>query len=309
MRWEKRGLVFSVVERSDWMWSHAQCPIGLICGDVVRVFFSTRDTDGRTRPAFVDAEAGEPTRVHAVAGRPLLDLGTLGAFDESGVMPSSVVPDGNRLLLFYVGWSKRVLVPYHCAIGVAASEDGGETFTRLHEGPIVERSADDPYFVTAPLVRKEGGRWRMWYDSCVGWLSVEDKLEPVYEMKYAESRDGLGWERSNVTCIAQAHPEEAIGPATIAYDDRYRMWFSVRGSRGFRTDPRTAYRIGYAESADGITWDRRDDGAGIERSGSGWDSVMQAYPNVYDYRGRRFLLYNGNGFGRSGFGYAVAVDE
>jgi len=308
MRWEKGGLVFCVERRSAWMWSHAQLPIGvLLTDDVVRVTFGTRDAEGRTRPTFVDLDARDPARVLEVANRPLLELGGLGAFDESGVMPSSVVADAGRLLLYYIGWSKRVLVPYHCAIGVAASEDGGKTFERLFEGPILDRTAEDPYFVTAPLVRKEGRRWRMWYVSCLGWRDVSGKPEPVYQIKYAESPDGLVWERANVTCIAQAHPDEAITRAAIVHDGVYRMWYSSRGSQGYRVDPHTAYRFGYAESVDGITWDRRDDEAGIERSESGWDSVMQAYPSIYEHRGRRVMLYNGNGFGRSGFGYAVAV--
>jgi hypothetical protein len=84
------------------------------------------------------------------------------------------------------------------------------------------------------------------------------------------------------------------------------MWFCYRGGLRFRTDPDQSYRIGYAESADGVTWERLDEQAGISRSESGWDSEMIAYPSVYVHRGRRHLLYNGNGFGRSGIGHAVA---
>jgi hypothetical protein len=310
MRWDKRGLVFQVEKRSDWMWSHAQLPSGLLLDDErLRVFFGTRDTKGRTRPTFVDVSADEPSRVLFVADRPLLDLGPLGAFDESGVMPSCVVREGDRIVLYYIGWSRRVRVPYHLAIGVAASDDGGETLARVFEGPILDRTAHDPYFTTAPYVCKEGERWRMWYVSCTGWITVDGLPEPVYETKYAESFDGLVWERPDVTCVARAHPDEAIGRASVIRGDIYRMWYCFRGSRGHRTNPQTAYRLGYAESSDGISWRRRDDEVGIDRSESGWDSVMQAYPYVYEREGRKVMLYNGNGFGESGFGYAVLDDE
>jgi hypothetical protein len=74
------------------------------------------------------------------------------------------------------------------------------------------------------------------------------------------------------------------------------MWFCARGQ---------AYRIGYAESDDGVAWTRMDEAAGIDVSESGWDSDMIEYPFVFDHKGDRYLLYAGNGFGRTGFGLAI----
>ena len=74
------------------------------------------------------------------------------------------------------------------------------------------------------------------------------------------------------------------------------MWYCYRGD---------AYRIGYAESADGVEWVRRDDLAGITASEHGWDSQMVAYPCVFDCDGARYMLYNGDGYGRTGIGLAV----
>jgi hypothetical protein len=73
------------------------------------------------------------------------------------------------------------------------------------------------------------------------------------------------------------------------------MWFSKRG---------TSYRIGYAESTDGLDWRRMDSEVGIDVSPSGWDSEMVEYPCVFDAAGRRWMLYNGNGYGRTGIGLA-----
>ena len=80
------------------------------------------------------------------------------------------------------------------------------------------------------------------------------------------------------------------------------MWFCHRG-----TD--YAYRIGYAESPDGVTWTRHDGRAGIHISESGWDSEMMAYPHVFDHAGDRYMLYSGNGFGREGMGLAVLEQD
>ena len=148
----------------------------------------------------------------------------------------------------------------------------------------------------------------MWYSSATGWLRVGGRLEPQYEVRYAESQDGVAWRRFETTAVA-ARPGEAIARPFVVQDgDSFRMWYSYRGSDGYRTDPSQAYRIGYAVSDDGLAWRRRDDEAGLLHSESGWDSVMTAYPSVYDHDGTRFLLYNGDGFGRSGIGHAVLRD-
>ena len=66
------------------------------------------------------------------------------------------------------------------------------------------------------------------------------------------------------------------------------------------------YRIGYAFSDDLINWTRDDEHAGIDVSADGWDSEMQCYPSVFACDRKTYLLYNGNEFGRLGFGLAVA---
>jgi len=114
----------------------------------------------------------------------------------------------------------------------------------------------------------------------------------------AESRDGVRWERANRVCIDYGSPGEyAIArPWVIRDADRYRMWYSYRDE---------AYRIGYAESHDGLTWERLDDRAGIDVSVTGWDSDMIEYPAVIRAAGREWMFYNGNGYGRTGIGCAV----
>ena len=99
-------------------------------------------------------------------------------------------------------------------------------------------------------------------------------------------------------CVDLTGPERNIArPCVVSDDGRYRMWYSYDSGCG--------YRIGYAESEDGLRWTRRDDRAGISPSATGWDSEAQAYPWVFSHDGTRFLLYNGNAFGRTGFGLAV----
>ena len=82
------------------------------------------------------------------------------------------------------------------------------------------------------------------------------------------------------------------------------MLYSYRSLLNYRSDTTSAYRLGYAESDDGIHWDRTDERVGFERSATGWDSEMMEYCWLQPHQGEHYLLYNGNGFGQSGFGIA-----
>ena len=309
MRWNKRGVVFQVEGQFPWMAHHACVPVPDVLDDSrLRIYFGPRDAEGRTRVGFIEVDPSEPSRVHYVHDRPVLDLGRLGAFDDSGVMPACLVHHGDEKYLYYIGWNRGVTVPYRNSVGLAISRDDGWTFERAFEGPVVDRTRDEPFFTASPFVLKDADRWRMWYASSTGWLIVDGRPEPVYVIKYGESDDGMDWRRENVTCIEPRHPEEANArPWVVRDDDRYRMWFCFRGSRGYRDDPGQSYRIGYAESTDGADWVRKDDEAGIDVSEDGFDDVMITYPSVYDHRGVRHLLYNGNGFGLTGIGHAIAA--
>jgi hypothetical protein len=308
MKWTKKGLIFCTGGDREWMRTHASVPIADEVGDgVTRIYFGTRDGRGRSLTTFVEVDADDPSRVLRLHDRPVMALGRPGAFDDSGVMPSCVVNHGGRKYLFYMGWNVGVTVPYRIAVGLAVSTDGGLSFERVCEGPVMDRCCSDPYFCTTPFVLVEGGVWRMWYASCTGWPVVGGSPESVYQIKYAESRDGLNWERSGVTCIEYKFEGEAnVRPCVVRDGGVYRMWYCYRGSRDFRTDKGQSYRLGYAESRDGLAWQRKDEAVGIDRAEEGWDSQMTAYPFVYVRGGRKYMLYNGNGFGQSGFGYAVS---
>ena len=298
MKWIKQGVIFVADHNFEWMVSHVSVPVV----DEARIYFGTRDQNGQSQTSYIEVEAGRPENVVYIHDRPVLPLGEPGTFDDSGIMPSWIVTHENKKYLYYIGCSPRVTVPYHLAIGLAVSEDGGRSFQKISDGPILDRSRDEPFFNTAPCVLKDEGRWRMWYVSCTGW---EDG-EPRYHVKYAESADGIVWRKTGRVCIDYDDRTGAIGrPCVYRENGAYKMLYSYRGARDYRTDRTQSYRLGYAESGDGVTWTRRDDEVGIERSETGWDSEMMEYCYVHQYEGRSYLFYNGNGFGQTGIGYAL----
>jgi hypothetical protein len=222
-------------------------------------------------------------------------------------MPSCAIRTEGKVYLYYSGWSRSASVPYTNATGLAISEDGGETFEKVSPGPILAKSRFDSYSATSPVVINERQGWHMWYCSGTNWLTIDGKYEHTYDIKYARSDDGIDWHPSGETVIAQQGNDEAITrPFVLRNDGGYDMWFCYRGSRDFRTGD-DAYRIGYACSEDVIHWQRDDNRNCIAPSESGWDSKMIAYPALIRLNDRTLMFYNGNDFGASGFGVAVAT--
>jgi predicted GH43/DUF377 family glycosyl hydrolase len=298
--WEKLGRVFVPERDVPWMRSHASLPVPLhLEGDTYRVFFAARDDRNRSSICALTLELRPTVKVVSVDPHPVLSPGPLGHFDDHGVYPSSLAKTADRLHLYYIGWNPGARSPlFYSSIGLATGDGRGERFERASPAPIMARSRWDPCLVTSPCVRIESGRWRMWYVSGFRWTEDADGMHSYYHIKYAESADGIEWRRDGLVCIELAGSERNIArPCVVNDDGRYRMWYSYDAGRG--------YRIGYAESEDGLRWTRRDDCAGISPSATGWDSEAQAYPWVFSHDGTRFLLYNGNAFGRTGFGLAV----
>jgi hypothetical protein len=272
-------------------------------GDL-RLYFASRDEQGRSRIHFKMIAEDQPLQVRSSSTGPLFDLGPPGSFDADGHAPRWVIEaaDGSKLM-YLIGWNRSTSVPYHLSIGCARSVDGGRTWVRL-PGPVVDRSHDEPFFCTSPCVMLDSGVYRMWYCGCLGWESHAGKLEPIYRVHHAESLDGLHWRRTPHVCVDQFSGGDAIGWPVVWREQRgFRMLFSYRGRARYREDPTQAYRIGSAVSTDGLSWELRNEEVCLERSGEGWDSVMTCYASpVGD-----LLFYNGNGFGATGIGVARRI--
>jgi hypothetical protein len=301
LNWTKRGLLITAPSGLPWASSHAALPaVEALDERRIGVYHSPRDDRGRAHIARASVELAQAgtLKLSTYDSEPVLRPGPLGAFDDSGVTMSCVVEGDDATHLYYTGWTLGVSVPFYFYAGLAIRPLGQRCFQRVSHAPILERDALDPYLTASPWVLHEGGRWRMWYVSCTGWEMHEQEPRHYYHIRYAESADGIHWQREGKVAIDFIDEREyAISRPCVIHDrDCYRMWFAARGER---------YLMGYAESSDGFSWERDDRRAGIEPSPSGWDSEMVAYPAIFDLGQERYLLYNGNGYGRSGIGYAT----
>lgn len=302
--WHRKGLIHTC---DFYGTGYAQDAFIDILNDKVwRIYYSTRTQDVVSYPYYIDVEAENPAKKISVPNQPLFIPGARGMFDDNGITITSIVKvDGHRKYLYYCGWNRKVSVSYSLSIGCAEVIDDKE-YRKISDGPIMERSTLNPIAVSAPMVIKDGDIFRMWYISFLSWDKFGEKHEPTYIVKHAKSDDGLNWKCDNHICIDSEYTGEAIGrPWVIKDNGMYKMWFSTRGIENYRTKDGRHYMIGYAESPDGINWKRRPDKFDFTTSESGWDSEMLEYASVKKYKNKYYMIYNGNAFGKTGFGYAI----
>jgi len=281
------------------MVTHAMVPtVYQVHGNSVRVYFSGRDQENRSQIGFFEFDVTNPFKILRISEKPVLHIGELGCFDDNGVTPSWIVAHQDKLYLYYIGWNRKSTVRMSLIAGLAVSTDKGETFTRYSRAPLLSRTNAEPLAIlTGPCVLIDEKVWKMWYVSGTAWVNPD---LPKYNIKYAESDDGIHWRREGVVCIDFKSPEEhaLARPCVLKENGLFKMWYSYKGSD---------YRIGYAESLDGIHWTRMDDQAGIDVSTSGWDSQMIEYACVFNHQGKKYMLYNGNNYGADGIGLAQEI--
>lgn len=305
MDWIKKGVIYNVDGYFDWNQTHAQVPVVDILEDRLRIYYATRNVAGKSNISYIEVDKNNPKKIMHVEKNTLFDFGRLGSFDDSGIMPSSILNVGKKKYLYYIGWTTKQKVPYQNAVGLAISDDGGKTFTKYSEGPIISINHIEPYFSGTSFVIFDNRKYKMWYLSCIGWEVFDSKPEPLYNIKYAESRDGINWIQTGKVAIELSDDEGGLVSASVIKQDSiYKMWYAKRKKSDYRCNTDNSYRIGYAESRDGIDWTRKDDQTGIDVSNKGWDSEMIAYPFVIKMNAKLTMFYNGNGFGQTGFGYA-----
>lgn len=315
MKWRKLGLIFDpsqIDTRPDWMHSFAQAPNALIFDDFVRVYFCCRpEPDQKNQfvsfSAFVDLDRKNLKKILRVAKDPILPLGGLGEFDEFGTYPVSFAHDSDEIVAIYGGWSRCESVPFNISLGYARSTDGGIKFTKVGSGPVLSHSLNEPFVITSPKIRKFNDKWVLSYTAGRKWFRDEDnKPEIVYKLRIAFSDDCINWNKYDKDLIEDhLDSDEAQACPDIFYSNGiYHMFFCYRSSLDFRTNPSKSYRIGYAYSNDLVNWKRDDKQINLDVTPGSWDSEMIAYPNVFKLDGHIYMLYAGNGNGRTGFGLA-----
>lgn len=297
MEFQKLGLLIKPNTSYAWMSEYCGPSFVEVYGNELIVYMQTRGKNNISKISKIILD--ETFNIISV-DKPLLNEGSIGCFDESGVSYPWIVDTKDKSLLYYVGWVAGGKGGFQNYIGLAISHDNKKTFQRISKAPILDRTNEEPLGHGSVAVLYDEGIYKMWYTSFVRWEIENNSIKHYYHIKYTESDDGINWHRENIICIHFEDAKEyAIAkPFVIKEKGLYKMWYSYRGDY---------YKIGYAESLDGISWTRKDHLITFDKSENGWDSDMVEYGYIFDFKGERYMTYNGNGYGKSGLGLARLI--
>ncbi|CAM4013301.1 hypothetical protein CCOS865_01676 [Pseudomonas reidholzensis] len=304
MNWKKLGLVFTQDGTVAWRRNSALTPTPFLLNDnVIRVYAGFRDDEGISRIGYVDVDSRDPTQVIGVSAAPVLDRGRDGCFDDNGVILGDVVRDGDRLRMYYVGFQLVKRAKFLAFTGLAESTDGGETFQRVSEAPVLDRSIEGNTIRAVHTVLFEEGVWKIWYAVGDDWQMINGVPYPKYNIWYAQSADGKAFPANGVLCVDVEGDEYRIGrPSVYKTADGYMMFYTKGGTSGEDYFPGVAY------STDGVQWQRRDASFGLSLGEQGFDDRHLCYPRLVTAGHRTFCFYNGNNMGAEGFGVAELLE-
>lgn len=294
MMWEKIGRILLIEGNREWMNSHSAIPTPVhLHGDIFRIFFSTRDLRNRSHGSFVDINLNNPLLPINIAESPVIAPGGLGLFDDSGVSLSCYLREQN--LFYFMGWTLPKTVPFSNQIGVARLIENSKLM-RHSIMPILGKDEKEPMSFGYPWVLKVNDKFFMWYDTNLEWVNNSTN-DYRFILRSAVSDDGIHWKKTYKTNIELREGERAIARPCVLFENNiYKMWYSVNKCG--------KYSLGYAESSDGLIWVRKDEEVGLHISDSGWDNEEVEYPCIFDHKGIRYMLYNGNSYGKTGLGIA-----
>lgn len=322
MIWKKTGKIIdpTIVELPNGCKEFAQSPQTIVFDDFVRIYFSTRKRDEKgeylSLISFIDMDLEMKTIIN-FSNKEVISLGKLGTFDEHGIFPINPFKDDNgKIYAFTCGWNRRKSVPVETSIGLVISKNQGETFERIGNGPIVSATLDEPVLVGDAFVQKYDGVYHMWYIFGTKWIpSTENEpVARVYKIAHATSTDMINWDKEKgiqiIDDLLNENECQAL-PTVIKIKNTYHMYFCFREATDFRNNANRGYRIGYAFSKDLKNWRRNDSLGGFFKSNeaNNWDNEMQCYPHIFNIKSKVYMLYNGNEFGKHGFGVAELLSD
>lgn len=303
-RFQFLGVVFGpdLLPPHPQLASHASNPTPLHLGGAeYRVFYASRDEQNRSSLSFFDLDV-DAREVTNIGQEPLFSFGGTGTFFSHGVTPGSIYEADGHLWLSFMGWQIPRQGEHWCGELGLLKLDKEKLKTSLHSGqPLLGRREWDTLSLSYPgVVRLDSGSYLMVFGSTVTWDAGNDEM--LHVLRAAGSPGGFNWHP-----IGHPHPHSLgtaqafSGPNLLSRGEGiYDVYFSYRGA------PPSKYRIGCSRfDSKNSSWQRLPDPviSGLDPHSIGVE--MQAYPSVFRHDGRTLMLFNGDGYGRTGVGLAV----
>ena len=300
--WIKKGQVYKVESKNSYLVSHASNPLAVnIVDSIFRIFFSGRDINNKSSISYVDIDILTEENIY-VSAKPLITYGDDGSFYSHGIsIGNRYKGKNNEDFILFMGWNIEEGKHWRGDIG-RLNLLGSKQLKLTSKLPFLQSDNEDPVSLSYPYVIFHQGIYKMWYGSTISWSSENGEM--IHVIKYATSKDGEIWDKHGIAIPYELGVAQAFSRPSVIIDEKgYHMWYSYRDGTGKK------YRIGYSHSSNGTNWTNKLDEVGIDVSNTGWDSEMLCYPFVFDHNGSRYMLYNGNNYGKDGFGLAKLIDK
>ena len=259
---------------------------------IINIYFTHRNTDNISYISKVKYNLKKKQKVKN-SFKKILSPGNYGHFDFHGVSYPAIINFKNKKKIFYVGWQKggKNQLPFKNNLGLC---DLSKKPNRISKAPIIPTDDIDPLNTGSCFALKKNNHIKLWYTSFLEYKNNKNNYEHIYSIRYATSKNLFKWKKNKKICIPFRKNEIAISkPSVIYYKKKFHMWFCARGKN---------YKIGYAESKNGIKWIRRDNQFKVVGKPEKWDKLAMSYPSVIKYKKKLLMLYTGNDYGKAGMG-------
>ena len=228
------------------------------------------------------------------AGNPVLS--PKADWEAGGNINNAVVKVGNVYKYWFTGIGTRF------RIGMATSTDG-INWQKSNANPVFDVGAPgqfDSEHVYNPMVVYHDSLYWMWYAGNNG---------TNWQIGLATSKDGLQWKKHpnnpvlRVGAVGKWDDKHLTAPFVIRDGAVFKMWY-----RGESAQFPGKGSTGYAESPDGINWERYSGNPVFTPAASGWDSRSLTISPIVKRDGKYEGWYGGSDGSTSQIGYATSSD-
>ena len=248
------------------------------------------------------------TKWHKYEGNPVLKVGASGEWDDGNIGIQCVLWDGSKYNIWYQGNDEAAGVS---AIGYATSTDG-INWVKYENNPVLEMGGPgewDNGWIDPSSVLFNGTDYFMYYNGTEGnWDAGMIGL--------ATSSDGINWIKDTVNNPVLGtgetgtwNSEYVLDPCVIYENSVYKMWYSGMG--WYENLDEWSWKLGYAESTDGINWTKRIDPIMEDGDYETWANDLDYACVIYENNNYIMWYWSANTLNwndRQQFNFATSTD-
>jgi hypothetical protein len=290
-------------------WVNGVAVIPIDGGKRYRMFFAGRKGEGI---GMAEADASAPTVWRQHPGNPVLRPVADNWEGDAINQPRICKVTETHWRMYYTGWGLKGVQGSPWAMGLAETHDQGLTWTRVSPDPIMEREPSPSYDdggVFVPHLVRFGDDWLSYYTA----YQLTGPGQQSIHLCLARSSDGVKWSKFPGNPVFGDDFSDGAKRSVTSrcfvrlVDGVFQLWYTF-GKPG--------YRIYYAESTDGIRFERYQPSAEAPTMLDApnwiiplspkphWDDDITCYPEVQVVGDEYRMWYCGNGFGTVGYASA-----